>query len=171
MNAAQAITKANCIIWTIQNEQGFMALGSRKVQQLELNAEYGYGDYWEMRDFSGRLLFADKAPDDIRQWNLTGALAGFTTVVGDTELEAIFTLINAFRAEELEEKRQAKEFTIISETRREEEKKAKKAHKKAMKQILEGKFDAAKCSETYIYCESDLDSGNDDYWNDDGDLY
>lgn len=149
MNPSYVSTKAKWIIWCTEIEDCFVAFGSRNIGKLDVEAVYG----WASQDLTGWFGNSREIPN-IRTYNLTGVLAGFTMVSAKTELEAFVSLMHTLHQEEACEKAEAE---VIAK-RIKEEKKRKKAHEKAVRQAAEGKFDAAKCPETCWYCGEKNDS-------------
>lgn len=162
-------TKPKWIIWCTETANGFTIMGSRKVNQLDLEVDYAWHD---MDLFSILSPAASGCVPSPHIYKLTGNLAGFTMVVAKTEMEAFVTLMHTFQQEEACEKAESEKIA----ERIKDEKKRKKAHNKARKQAREGKFDAAKCPESCFYCiEEDEPYGVDydeyyvDYYEDEGD--
>ena len=167
-------TKPKWIIWCTETDKGFTAMGSRKINQIDIEVDYTWNEL-DLFSILGNPIPIVSPP---QVYKLTGNLAGFTMVVAKTELEAFVTLMHTFQQEEACEIAEAK---VIAE-RIKDEKKREKVHKKAKKQAREGKFDAAKCPETCWYCiEEDEPYGVDydepyhvdpyhvDYYGDEGD--
>lgn len=150
MQSNYMASKANWIIWCIDSEDGFTMLGSRKVNGLDL--EVNYGSY--MEDLSIFRTPGASGGYLSYTYSLTGLLAGFTMVVAKTEFEAFITLMHTFQEEERLEKVEAERRAASLK----EEKKREKAHKKAKRQAEEGKFDANKCPETCYYCKEETEA-------------
>lgn len=148
-------TKANWIIWCMENENGFTMIGSRKVSQLDLEARM------EFDNFTNDLFCppVSACVPTPMNYDLTGSLRGFTMVTAKTEFEAFITLMHTFQQEKQCEKAEGEMIA----RRIKEEKNRKKVHKKAMKQANEGKFDAAKCPPNCWYCERDLEEAENEY--------
>lgn len=94
------IIRPKWAIWCVEAEDGkFHGYGTRKLHQLDIEAEIDYG--LEISSCNG--FFREMTPSFVRHYNLTSTIGGFTMIQVDTELEAISTLFNIFRQEEREE--------------------------------------------------------------------
>lgn len=166
-------SKINLLFWCIETEEGFTAYGSRKINQLELDANWHFDDYMTM-DNPFHTPYASGGISRTPDYDLTTSMRGFTMVTGKTEMEAIFQLFAAFKEEEYQERRTAEAWTRSQEARNLAAKKAdKKLHKKAKKMAKEGKFDAPKCSEGCMWCGRETDGDDDECYDcyNDPDIY
>ena len=157
-------TKANWMLWCMENKEGFVMIGSRKINQLNLEANMEFDDLNPFNSFS----ISSCLPMQM-SYELTGSLAGFTMVTGKTEFEAFITLMHTFQEEERKEKAEKEAYTA----RVKDEKKLRKIHKKNKKAALEGKFDHAKCLETCYYCIEENNPYDNNYpeWYDSAEEY
>lgn len=156
------VSDPNWIIWCVETKDGFMAMGSRKINQLDFSAQREFDDVTSF----GYSRAASSVPT-ISSYDLTSSLRGATMVVGKTELEALCSLITLFKEEETKEKQDKELFASKLQIKKLEDKEAKRLHKKAKKQARQGKFDAAKCPENCSYCEEDDKAdfyGNESYY-------
>lgn len=152
------------MIWCMETEDGFMMIGSRKVNQLDIEVKHDFLDSTRFLGY-GETSYAPIT----RDFDIAGSVRGFTTVTGKTELECLVSLLSTFQQEEQCEKAEAE--TVAN--RAKEEKKRKKAHNKAKKSAMEGKFDAAKCPKScyYCLCEGEYVQYEDYSWHDEAEEY
>lgn len=97
------LTKADKLIFSFTQDDKVYIIGSRKVDQIDLSAEY---DRYEIDSLYGGYGASGCIPMP-PSYSLTGSMRGFIQTVGNTFEEAMFNLLLAFREEEQEEKRQA----------------------------------------------------------------
>lgn len=118
-------TKPKWMIWCLKNKKDFTAIGSRKVNQIGLEADIVDGEYHELILFD-RVVYSAMSPATVRQFNLTGAFAGLTMAAGKTEFEAFTALMHLLQQEERAEKVEAKKAKAEAKKATKELRKTKK---------------------------------------------
>lgn len=151
IHASNYVTNPTWLMWCVESDSGFIAIGTRKINELNLEADYGFDGEYSM--FSSP--YASGGVYINPSYNMTGAMRNFTMVSGKTEMEALFGLLRAFADEEAEEKRQAERIEANKIANELYSIKEKKAHKKQRKAEKQGKFDAAYCLVDCSLCEEE----------------
>lgn len=97
------VTKADKLFFSFTNGDQVIIIGSRKINQVDLSAEF---DSYDITSIYGRSVSGciPMPPS----YNLTGSMRGFIQVVGNSFEEAMLNLLIAFREEEREEEEQAR---------------------------------------------------------------
>lgn len=151
IHASNYINNPRWLMWCIESEEGFLAIGTRNINALNLEADYGYEGEYTM--FSSPYASGGfyRNPD----YDLSGKMRSFTMVSGKTEMEALFGLLRAFSDEEAEEKRQQERIEANKIANELYSIKEKKAHKKQKKAEKQGKFDATYCLTDCSLCEEE----------------
>lgn len=96
------VTKPDKLFFSFTNDDKVYIIGSRKVTQVDVSAEF---EGYDITSLYGTSVSG--CIPSIPSYNLTGNMRGFIQVVGNSFEEAMFNLLLAFREEEQEEQRQA----------------------------------------------------------------
>ena len=152
MNSSYIGTKPNWIFWCVKDENGFTAMGSRRINHIDLEVDYKFDDHYMTFDnpfHSPSVTAGISGPVD---YLVSGSMRGITMVTGKTEIEAICSLLTVFREDEERERHQAELTAARRETQELRNKEMKRLHKKTMKRRAEGKFDANYCEANCYWC-------------------
>lgn len=96
LNDCNMMTTPQLFMLVIETTDGFMAIGSRKIAQFELNAVVEDFDCWSLEG-KNRIPIGPSSVD------INGTVYSLITVIQSTRTGAIFSLIQALDAEERQE--------------------------------------------------------------------
>lgn len=112
MTSSGFVTEPKWLVWCMEKEDGFIMMGSRKINQLDVQVSQEFDTLYDTLFMKPIFLS--------RTYMLSGQFGGFIAVVAPTEFEAFTSLMSALREEERKEEEEKARLQAQREERQRE---------------------------------------------------